>query len=434
MYPPGIVQASADAAFGAFGALTRGSSDYLTGALHRQATPFDIGLDVLTWWTTALRREPPQWASPHGVVREWPIARLRDFSTGSTVEQVPTLLLPPQAGHDSCIVDYAPGQSQIMTARTAGLTRVYSMDWIGATPETKDASIEDYIAVLDEALDHLGGRANLVGDCQGGWLAVIYAALRPERVHTLTIAGAPVDFHAGEPLIHDWMRVLSPGRDLAFYRGVVRANGGVLPGSFLLGGFMNLQPHNELDRQLQLLAHIHDEDHVARYRSFETWFQHTQPIPGAFYLWIVEHLFMNNELVAGTLLVGDELVDLGRINSPIYVLAGETDHITPPLQVYALADYAGTDPSDVRRELSPGGHLGLFMSHEALRSHWLPLFADIAERSAPAKAPAASTGPAASTDPAPAKAPAPTKARAATKRPADSTGPAPTTGSALTDG
>ena len=39
---------------------------------------------------------------------------------------------------------------------------------------------------------------NLVGDCQGGWLATIYAALHPERVNTLTIAGAPIDFHAGD--------------------------------------------------------------------------------------------------------------------------------------------------------------------------------------------------------------------------------------------
>ena len=48
-----------------------------------------------------------------------------------------------------------------------------------------------------------GGRVNLVGDCQGGWLAAIYAALHPERVNTLTIAGAPIDFHAGDAVIHD---------------------------------------------------------------------------------------------------------------------------------------------------------------------------------------------------------------------------------------
>ena len=379
--PTGIVDAATKALFGSYTAVVRGSADYVSEALARQATPAELGVDLLTWWSTAIRRESPQWATEHTIVTEWPIARLRDFSSPNPDDQVATLLLPPQAGHDSCIVDYDPGQSQIRTAQDAGLTRLFSLDWVGATEATKDASIEDYLAVISESVASMGGRVNLVGDCQGGWLAVIYAALYPDTVHTLTIAGAPIDFHAGEPLIHDWVRVLSPDRDLTLYRDLVRANGGVLPGQYLLAGFIALQPDNELDRQLQLLAHIHEPAHVSRYRTFETWFQHTQPIPGAFYLWIVEHLFQNNELIDGTLRVGDASVELNRITCPLYLLAGATDHITPPPQVYALADYAGTDPAEVSRRETTGGHLGLFMGHEALGSHWAPVFGELAARS-----------------------------------------------------
>lgn len=379
--PPGIGYAAVDSAFGLYEATVRGATDYFTGALARRAGPADLTADVLEWMTTMTRRSPPQWASENIVVAEWPIARLRDFSSADPVETIPTIVLPPQAGHDSCIVDYDPQQSQIMTAKDAGLTRVFALDWVGATESTKDAGIEDYIAVLVEAVEGLGGRVNLVGDCQGGWLAVIYAALHPETVNTLTIAGAPVDFHAGEPLIGDWMRLLSPERDLEFYRSIVRSNGGVLPGDVLLAGFITMQPDNELDRRLQLLARIHEPAHVERYRTFENWFQHTQPIPGAFYLWIVEHLFQNNELIAGTLVVGDRTVDLGQITCPLYLLAGETDHITPPSQVFALADYTGTDPEAVTTRQTTGGHLGLFMGREALRDHWTPLFGEIAAAS-----------------------------------------------------
>ena len=60
-----------------------------------------------------------------------------------------------------------------------------------------------------------------------------------------------------------------------------------------------------------------------------------------------------------------------------------TDHITPPDQVYALADYASTAPEDVVRRLSSGGHLGLFMGHEALAEQWPPLLAAVLERSLP---------------------------------------------------
>jgi poly(3-hydroxyalkanoate) synthetase len=379
--PPGIVIAGIDAAFGTYESTLRGATDYLVGALSRRSTPTDMSLDLLGWWTTAVRREPPQWATRHKLIAEWPIARLRDFSGPNSRETVPTLFLPPQAGHNSCIVDYDPQQSQIRTAQEAGLTRVFSLDWIGASDATKDASIEDYLGVISEAVASLGGRVNLVGDCQGGWLAVIYAALHPDTVHTLTIAGAPVDFHAGEPLIHDWMRVLSPGHNLDFYRDIVKSNGGVLPGRFLLAGFIAMQPDREIDRQLQLLARIHELDHVARYRTFEAWFQHTQPIPGAFYLWIVEHLFQNNELIAGTLLIGYDMVDLRRITCPLYLLAGATDHITPPPQVFALADYAATSAADIVQRQTTGGHLGLFMGREALRTHWSPLFRQIAAQS-----------------------------------------------------
>jgi poly(3-hydroxybutyrate) depolymerase len=379
--PPGIRNASLDSMFGTYVAAVDATSEFWAGALARAATPADLGLDLLSWTTAVLRRERPRWASDHRIVAQWPIARLRDFSDPASTERIPTLVLPPQAGHDSCIVDYAPGQSQVATAKKAGIGRVLSLDWLGASAATKNASIDDYLAVIAESIELLGGRVNLVGDCQGGWLAVIYAALYPHTVNTLAIAGAPVDFHAGEPLIHDWMRVLSPERDLAFYRRLVAANDGVLPGEFLLAGFITMQPDVEIGRQWQLLAHIREADHVERYRTFETWFKHTQPIPGAFYLWIVEHLFQNNELIAGALRIGDRAVDLRNIDCPLYLLAGATDHITPGAQVFALADYAGTPAAQVDLREASGGHLGLFMGHAALNEHWTPIFADMAERS-----------------------------------------------------
>ena len=148
---------------------------------------------------------PPRWASPHRVVWTTPIARLRDFTDGATDDVVPTLMLPPQAGHDSCIVDYSPEQSQVEVAKAAGL------------------------------VDSVGGRANLVGDCQGGWLATIYTALRPERVNTLTIAGAPIDFAAGQPQIADRVSSLGSG-DPAFYRTWSTALGACSRGSTCWAG------------------------------------------------------------------------------------------------------------------------------------------------------------------------------------------------------
>jgi poly(3-hydroxyalkanoate) synthetase len=337
-------------------------------------------LNVPRWIATAADRRAPAWTTPHEIVFEGPLARLRDFSV-SKRRVVPTLVLPPQAGHDSCIVDYSAAQSQMRTIVETGLERAFSLDWVGATRETRDASIEDYLDVVDSAVDHCGGRVNLIGDCQGGWLATMYAALRPERVNTLTIAGAPIDFHAGEPVIHEVIRRVAPDGNLRFYEGLVAMGGGVLEGRHIVSGFIMIQPAAEISRQIDLLLHLDDDAHVARYREFEDWFKHTQAVPGAFYLWIVRNLFRDNALIAGTLEVGGEKVDLGRIEMPLNLLAGATDHITPPDQVFALADYASTPAELITRDVTRGGHLGLFMSHEALREHWPAVLAEVVKYS-----------------------------------------------------
>jgi poly(3-hydroxyalkanoate) synthetase len=375
--PPSFEEIALADSVTAWRAAVDGLADWWTSTQRRGAIPPELAMDWVRWWTAVAERREPRWGSANEVVFEAPVARLRDFSSSRRSLVLPTLVLPPQAGHDSCIVDYSPAQSQMRTILSAGLARAYTLDWIGASAITKNAGVGDYLDVIEQAIDHIGGPVNLIGDCQGGWLATIYSALRPERINTLTIAGAPIDFHAGEPVIHAALRSLAPGGDLAFYRGLVAAGGGVLRGEHMLAGFIAIQPDNEIARQMQLLANLDDPAQLERYREFEDWFKHTQDIPGAFYLWIVEHLFRDNELIDGTLEIGGERVDLSRIECPLNLLAGATDHITPREQVFALADHASTPADEILRDTTAGGHLGLFMGHEALREHWPPLLAAV---------------------------------------------------------
>ena len=358
----------------------RGATDYWAGAIADARTPLDLAVDGMRWWQVMTDRRPPRWATRHRIVRRTPLTRLRDFSASAPADVVPTLVLPPQAGHDSCIVDFSPEQSQMRTIAAVGLDRLYSLDWIGATQATKDATISDYIGEVAAAVDLIGEPVNLVGDCQGGWLATIYAALHPENVNTLTIAGAPIDFHAGDAVIHESVRALSD-EDLRFYKNMVALGNGVLKGEFLLGGFIAIKPENEIGKQLQLLANLREDHHVDRYRLFEDWYKHTQDVAGPFYLWLVEHLFVKNELVGGTLAVDGMPVELSAISCPINMLAGATDHITPPAQVFALADHVATPPEDMLGRTTTGGHLGLFMGTEALRDHWPVVMSAVLERS-----------------------------------------------------
>lgn len=379
---PATKRRSADSALATWSAAVAGATDYWIGALVAGRTPAGVAFDGLRWWQLMTERRPPRWASNPVIVRETPLTRLRDFSTAQPRAAVPTLVLPPQAGHDSCIVDYSREQSQMQTIKAVGLDRLFSMDWVGVTRATRDATISDYLAEVHACVEQIAGDGpvNLVGDCQGGWLATIYAALHPDRANTLTIAGAPIDFHGGDAVIHDHVHALSDD-DLSFYRALVASGDGVLKGDYLLGGFIVIRPENEVEKQLQLLAHVRDAEHAARYEAFEDWFKHTQDIAGPFYLWLVEHLFRDNELIAGTLQIDGARVDLGAIDCPVNMLAGATDHITPPAQVFALADHVSTPASRRMQRTTSGGHLGLFMGGEALRDHWPVVMAAVLEHS-----------------------------------------------------
>ena len=61
----------------------------------------------------------------------------------------------------------------------------------------KDLEIDNYLAELVVAIDDLGGRVNLVGLCQGGWMSAMIAARFPDKVNALGLAGSPIDVGAG---------------------------------------------------------------------------------------------------------------------------------------------------------------------------------------------------------------------------------------------
>jgi poly(3-hydroxybutyrate) depolymerase len=337
--------------------------------------PWNVPADLMAWWGAVIDRKPPAWATPHEVVATWPLARLRDFSPAGSLDVIPTLVLAPNAGHDSCIADYDAGQSQMRTILAAGLARAYCIDWIGANSATKRCGIADYVHVVDEAVRLIAGEGpvNLIGDCQGGWLAAIYAALYPNRVNTLTVAGAPIDTWAGDGPLRALTTRLTPGGNMAMYEWLVAAAGGVMPGQYMLAGFMSMQPGRDAATQLELLGGIHDPDRVRRHIQFQRWYKTTQDLPGPFYLEAVRRLFVNNELFRGLFTVDGVGVDLAAITAPIFTLGGATDHITPTSQVHALASAVSTPPGRIYCDETPGGHLGLFMGREALERHWLPM-------------------------------------------------------------
>lgn len=308
----------------------------------------------------------PVLATPNRVRMELRSMTLRDYGMPGAAG-VPTLVDAPHAGHTATIADFAPGQSLVQTLLDHGIGHVALTDWKSATSDMKDLDIDNYLADLLVAVDDLGGRVNLVGLCQGGWLSAMLAARFPEKVNALVLAGTPVDTDAGDGPI----KRMAHATPLSFYEDLVQAGGGLMRGRFMLQGWKGMHPDEHYFKEhLDLYEHIDDPAYVAKREVFERWYENPIDLPGRWYLQAIEHLFKNNDLAHGRFVGLGRTLSLRSITCPAYLLAGAADDITTPEQVLAARGLLGTPSEKIVEQTVPGGHIGLFMGARTLREHW----------------------------------------------------------------
>jgi poly(3-hydroxyalkanoate) synthetase len=298
------------------------------------------------------------WHTPHRVVYETDAVRLLQFSH---TQGTPLIIVPPQAGHHSNIADYAKGQSLVECAVLSCHGSVYAIEWKSCTYDRRDEGILDLIDQLSQCVTTVGGRASLVGLCQGGWLAVIYAMLNTERVSSLVIAGAPIDTKAGNSSIHAATKV-----PLIVYQTIVLLSGGLMLGETMLAAWKssNISKH-------YFTRYLTPDDDSKR---FYKWYDHTQHIAGRWYLWAVEYLFKKNKLGTNELKIANQPTDLRELQklNSVHIVTGLRDDITPPEQSLALQRYTVAQTHSV-----DAGHIGVFMSNNGITNVWHHLFAGL---------------------------------------------------------
>ena len=308
----------------------------------------------------------PGFATVNTVLLELHTQRLRAFGQ-SGAAGVPTLVIAPYAGHSAAIADYHNGQSLVQTLLAAGLGHVLVTDWKSATVEMKDYDIDNYLAELNVCIDDLGGRVNLVGLCQGGWMAAMYTARFPDRVPALVLAGAPIDTHAGDGPLKKMVDASPPG----FYEELVALGGGLMRGRVMLRGWKNMHPDEQyLNKYVRLYQHIDDPEYLSKTEAFSAWYENTIDLPGRWYLQAINELFKENRLAQGRFVGLGRQLSLRDIRCPLYLLAGESDDITPKEQVFGAENLVGTPPQDIVKAVAPGGHIGLFMGSRPLQQFW----------------------------------------------------------------
>ncbi|MCB1910689.1 MAG: alpha/beta fold hydrolase [Rhodocyclaceae bacterium] len=308
----------------------------------------------------------PAFASPNRVLLDLHTLRLRDFSVPEA-SGIPTIVDAPFAGHSSTIADYHKGQSLVETLLASGLQRVLVTDWKSATPEMKDYDIDHYLAELLVCIDELGGRVNLVGLCQGGWMSAMVAARFPEKVNRLVLAGSPIDTDAGNGPIRELAHTLP----VSFYEDLVKMGSGLMEGRFMLQGWKAMHPDQQyVQKYLELYEHMNDPDYLNKTETFEAWYENPIDLPGRWYLQAITQLFKENLLAKGRFVGLGKTLKLAHITCPTYLLAGESDDITTKEQVFAARELLGTPKDQIVSTLCPGGHIGLFMGSRTLAQTW----------------------------------------------------------------
>jgi poly(3-hydroxybutyrate) depolymerase len=304
----------------------------------------------------------PEGATPSKIALELRTVRLRDFTM---VESgVPTLLCTPLSLHGASIADLAAGHSLVAALRGAGIERLFMTDWRSASADMGFLGIDEYLADLNVLVDHVGGRVDLIGLCQGGWLSLVYAARFPTKVRKLVMAGAPIDIAAGQSRLSE----IAEATPLIMFQSLVSLGNGRVIGHSIAKFWGNETEASNISESLQTLAPIGSPEFTRLEAVFKKWNSWTIDLAGTYYLEIIEKLYKRNELAGGSFVALGQKIDLARLRLPMYLLAGSADDVVAPQQLLAVERLVATP--DLRHEVAPCNHLGLFMGRQTLEEHW----------------------------------------------------------------
>jgi len=308
--------------------------------------------------------QEPEGATPSKIALELRTVRLRDFTL---VESgVPTLLCTPLSLHGASIADLAAGHSLVAALRGAGIERLFMTDWRSASADMGFLGIDEYLADLNVLVDCVGGLVDLIGLCQGGWLALAYAGRFPAKVRKLVMAGAPVDIAARQSRLS----AIAEATPLIMFQSLVHLGNGRVIGHSIAKFWGNDTEASNISESLQTLQPIGSPEFTRLEAIFKNWDSWTIDLAGTYYLEVIEKLYKRNELAGGSFVALGQKIDLSRLRLPMYLLAGSADDVVAPEQLLAVERLVATQPEYLCQEIAPCNHLGLFMGRRTLEENW----------------------------------------------------------------
>jgi len=277
--------------------------------------------------------------------------------------QGPPVVFVPAPVSRYFILDLLPGRSFAGHVAAAGHD-TYVIDFGIPGEEDRFADLEWYVEglmrrALRAVLRSTGTeQVHVIGYCLGGTFSLLYTALHPDQVATLTVLTTLVDSSVEGGIAWVATRLGADGESYERPR--------LVPAATVKSWFEALAPGSsspeartaDLLRQLDLPV-----EQLQSVRTMASWVDDVVPASGRLLAEIAGKFGpAANELMTGRTTVGDAEVDLGAITMPVLSISAARDHISPPDGCDAIA--AVVPHAEIVR--IPGGHVGTVAGSRAV--------------------------------------------------------------------
>jgi polyhydroxyalkanoate synthase len=301
---------------------------------------------------------------PGEVIYEGGKLRLLYYGTRGTQHAAPILLVYSLIKR-AFILDLQPGSSVVENLTRQGF-EVFLTDWLPPNRSDSWRGFDPYVrhdlanAVRAVQSHQDAAQVSIVGYCLGGLLSLLYAALRPNNVKNLVTVNTPVDMAASQGMA-DWID--------EYPLDLLRAIYGNCPRWLLSGFLMMVVPlQRYLDFWFGLSQYNESDQYAETFPAFRQWLDSEVPLAGQLLRELMLDVVKRNALVRGGLKVGDELIDLQRIRSPLLNVVAEFDSVVRPSSSLRLLDMVGS--KDKNNLVFPMGHIGIALSDKAHAKLW----------------------------------------------------------------
>ncbi|MGF1544896.1 MAG: PHA/PHB synthase family protein [Parvularculaceae bacterium] len=243
---------------------------------------------------------------------------------------------------------------------------VFVVSWVNPGSELADKTFEDYIiqgcfGALDAVKEATGvADVDAIGYCIGGTMLSTALALMAktgdDRIKSATFFTAQADFEESGDLL-----LFVDDAQLDAIEKQMDAAGGVLEGRAMATTF-NMLRSNDLIWNFVIDNYMKGKD-PARF-DLLFWNSDSTRMPKGVHMFYLREFYKHNRLARGEMTMAGEKLDLGEIKIPIFMQAGETDHIAPHNSVYRTARLFASKGNDkVVYMLAGSGHIAGVVNH-----------------------------------------------------------------------